>query len=135
MTTMDFRTTSVSALVRSVRSREVSARELTHAALERIDALDGTYNAFVALDGSRALDEADALDARIASGADPGPLAGIPIGVKDLSNAIGFRTTYGSALHAGRPPCRCGRPVRRPSPGGGLHRGGQNQHSRVRLDG
>jgi aspartyl-tRNA(Asn)/glutamyl-tRNA(Gln) amidotransferase subunit A len=104
MTTMDFRTTSVSALVRSVRSKEVSARELTQAALERIDALDGTYNAFVALDGSRALDEADALDTRIASGADPGPLAGIPIGVKDLSNAVGFRTTFGSVLHADDPP-------------------------------
>ena len=104
MTTMDFRTTSVSALVRSVRSREVSARELTQAALERIDALDGNYNAFVALDGSRALHEADALDAKIASGADPGPLAGIPIGVKDLSNAVGFTTTYGSVLHADDPP-------------------------------
>ena len=104
MTTMDFRTTSVSALVRSVRSKEVSARELTQAALERIDALDGNYNAFVALDGTRALDQADALDAKIASGADPGPLAGIPIGVKDLSNAIGFTTTYGSVLHADDPP-------------------------------
>ena len=104
MTTMDFRTTSVSALVRSVRSKEVSARELTQAALERIEALDGTYNAFVALDGSRALDEADAVDDSIASGADPGPLAGIPIGVKDLSNAKGFTTTFGSVLHADDPP-------------------------------
>ncbi len=104
MTTMDFRTTSVSALVRSVRSKEVSARELTQAALERIEALDGTYNAFVALNGSRALEEADAVDTKIASGIDPGALAGIPIGVKDLSNAEGFTTTYGSVLHADDPP-------------------------------
>ena len=103
-TEIDFRTTSLAELSRSVRAKEVSARELTRAALDRIERLDPVYNAFVAVDGDRALDEADALDARIATGADPGPLAGIPIGVKDLQNAIGYRTTYGSALHADAPP-------------------------------
>ena len=38
------------------------------------------------------------------AGGDPGPLAGIPLGVKDLQNAVGYRTTYGSALHADDPP-------------------------------
>ena len=51
-----------------------------------------------------ALAEADAIDARIAAGADPGPLAGIPLGVKDLQSAVGYTTTYGSALHADDPP-------------------------------
>jgi aspartyl-tRNA(Asn)/glutamyl-tRNA(Gln) amidotransferase subunit A len=103
MTDMDFRTTSLADLARSVRSKEVSAREMTQTALDRIDRLDGTYNAFVAVDGERALEEADRLDARIADGGDGGPLAGIPLGVKDLQDAIGYRTTHGSALHADDP--------------------------------
>ncbi len=101
---IDFRTTSVAELTRSVRAKEVSARELTHAALARIERLNPIYNAFVATDGDRALGDADAIDARIAEGGDPGPLAGIPIGVKDLQNARGYVTTYGSALHADDPP-------------------------------
>jgi aspartyl-tRNA(Asn)/glutamyl-tRNA(Gln) amidotransferase subunit A len=101
---IDFRTTSVGDLARSVRAKEVSARELTQAALERIERLNPSYNAFVATDGDKALGDADAVDARIAEGGDPGPLAGIPIGVKDLQNARGYVTTYGSVLHADDPP-------------------------------
>jgi Asp-tRNA(Asn)/Glu-tRNA(Gln) amidotransferase A subunit family amidase len=52
--------------------------------IDRIERLDPTYNAFVAVDAERACNEADAVDVRIAAGHDPGPLAGIPIGVKDL---------------------------------------------------
>ena len=100
----DFRTTPLPELARSVRAKEVSARELTEAALARIETLNPLYNAFVAVDGDRALDEADVIDARIAEGGDPGPLAGIPLGVKDLQNAKGYVTTYGSALHADDPP-------------------------------
>jgi aspartyl-tRNA(Asn)/glutamyl-tRNA(Gln) amidotransferase subunit A len=104
MAEIDFRTTSLAELSRSVRAKEVKARELTQAALDRIERLDPTYHAFVAVDGERALAEADALDAKLAAGADPGPLAGIPMGVKDLQNAIGYRTTFGSALFADSPP-------------------------------
>jgi aspartyl-tRNA(Asn)/glutamyl-tRNA(Gln) amidotransferase subunit A len=100
---MDFRTTSLLDLVRSVRTKEVSARELTQAALDRIEALNPTYNAFVAVDGTRALTEAAAMDERIAAGGDPGPLAGIPIGVKDTQDAVGYRTTNGSPLLADAP--------------------------------
>ena len=101
---MDFRTTSLAELSRSVRARQISARELTEVALARIERLDPVYNAFVAVDGDRALAEAAAIDERIAAGQEPGPLAGIPLGVKDLQRAIGYRTTYGSALHADDPP-------------------------------
>ena len=104
MAEIDFRTTSLVELARSVRAKETSARELTQAALDRIERLDPLYNAFVAVDGERALDEAGAIDDRIADGGDPGPLAGIPMGVKDLQNAIGYTTTYGSALHTDDPP-------------------------------
>ncbi len=99
----DFRTTSVADLAHQVRSRAVSVRELTQAALDRIERLNPTYNAFVAVDGERALADADALDASIASGADPGPLAGVPLAVKDTQDAIGYRTTNGSPVLADAP--------------------------------
>jgi hypothetical protein len=53
-TEVDFRTTSLAELTRSVRTKEVKARELTQAALDRIQRLNPTYNAFVAVDGERA---------------------------------------------------------------------------------
>ena len=104
MTTLDFRSSSLADLTKAVKAKEVSARELTQHSLDRIQKLDPTYNAFVAVDAERALDEADALDQRIAGGHDPGPLAGIPLGVKDLHNAVGYVTTHGSALYADDPP-------------------------------
>ena len=100
---MDFRATTVAALADDVSNRRVSARELVQAALDRIEAIDPQVNAFVAVDGEAALDEAAALDERIAGGEQVGPLAGIPIGVKDLEDAAGFRTTQGSAVYADSP--------------------------------
>ena len=51
MADIDFRTTSLEDLARSVRTKEVSAQELTEVALAQIEPLDPTYNAFVAVDG------------------------------------------------------------------------------------
>jgi aspartyl-tRNA(Asn)/glutamyl-tRNA(Gln) amidotransferase subunit A len=110
MADIDFRTTSLAELSHAVRTKETSARELAEVALERIERLDPAYNAFVAVDGDRALAEADAVDARVAAGEDPGPLAGIPLGVKDLQSAIGYTTSYGSALHADDPPAQADDP-------------------------
>ncbi len=101
---LDFRTTRLAALARAVRTKDVSARELTEAALAQIQALNPIYNAFVAVDGDRALADADALDQKTAKGQDPGPLAGVPLGVKDLQEAAGYVTTHGSALHQDDPP-------------------------------
>jgi aspartyl-tRNA(Asn)/glutamyl-tRNA(Gln) amidotransferase subunit A len=102
---MDFRDHTVEELVARVRAKEVSARELTAAALERIDALDDRVNAFVAVDDEAALADAAELDDRLAAGEDGGPLAGIPIGVKDLEDAAGLVTSQGSlALSAGARP-------------------------------
>ncbi|MEM9467100.1 MAG: amidase [Actinomycetota bacterium] len=99
----DFRSITVEALAASVRAGERTARQLTDAALDRIDAHDAALNAFVAVDADGARSQADAIDRRIAAGEDVGPLAGIPIGVKDLEDAVGFRTTRGAAHLADSP--------------------------------
>jgi len=83
-------------LAAAVRRREVRAAELMTATLERIARVNPALNAFVALRADDALADAEALDERIARGTDPGPLAGIPFGVKDLEDVGGLPTTYGS---------------------------------------
>lgn len=100
----DFRGTSAADVAAAVRSGTTSAREQTQRALSAIDAYDDTIHAFVAVDPERALAEADDVDRRIAAGEDVGPLAGVPIGVKDLEDAIGYVTTQGSAMYADSAP-------------------------------
>lgn len=100
---MDFRETSVIELATQVQNKSLSAKELTQQALANIEQHDKTLNCFCAIDAERALAEADAVDAAVAKG-EKLPLAGIPIGVKDLEDAQGFVTTYGSDLHTGDSP-------------------------------
>jgi aspartyl-tRNA(Asn)/glutamyl-tRNA(Gln) amidotransferase subunit A len=101
---MDFRTESAVGLAGQVRRGELSARELVSHALERIEALNPTVNAFVAVDGERALAAAAKVDDKVAAGKDPGPLAGLPLAVKDLEDAAGYVTTLGSAALSDRAP-------------------------------
>ncbi|HVM06828.1 MAG TPA: amidase family protein [Acidimicrobiales bacterium] len=101
--TIDFRTTSVFELASQVREKKVSARELATAALARIEEVNPSINAFVAVEPDLVLAEAAAVDEAVAAGRDPGPLAGVPLGVKDLENAIGYRTTKGSPAFANSP--------------------------------
>jgi len=101
---MDFLDDSVAAIASRVRSGEQSAGEIIEHAIERIESLNPTLNAFVAWDGDGARAQAELLDDRIANGDDVGLLAGVPIGVKDLEDAAGFPTSMGSALYADTPP-------------------------------
>lgn len=98
-------------LAAEVRAGKIAARELTSHALEQIEALNPTVRAFVAVDGDRALAQAALVDEKVAAGQDPGPLAGIPIGVKDLEDAAGFVTTHGSAVYAAQPPASADSPL------------------------
>lgn len=101
---MDFLETSIVDLVAGVRSGASSAAALVGHALDQIDELNPAINAFVAVDSLAARQAAAVIDAQVAAGEDPGPLAGIPIGVKDLEDAFGFTTTHGSLLHSEDPP-------------------------------
>ena len=79
-----------------VRRRQVSAREVTTAHLRRIEQVNPGLNAIVTLLPERALAEADATDAALAHGQNPGPLCGLPVAHKDLFVTAGIRTTFGS---------------------------------------
>jgi Asp-tRNA(Asn)/Glu-tRNA(Gln) amidotransferase A subunit family amidase len=91
-------------LADAVRTRRVAARELVTMALKRIETCDPGINAVVALRAELALDEASAIDERIAAGEDPGPLAGIPCLIKDIEDLEGMPTTLGSLLFRDAPP-------------------------------
>jgi len=108
---MDFRRLGLGELAGQVRRGETSAREVVGHALERIEALNPSVRAFVAVDPEGALAAAAAVDDAVAAGRDPGPLAGIPIGVKDLEDAAGFVTSHGSVVYADGPPADADSPL------------------------
>ena len=91
----DFRRVGVEALAAMVRNRTISAQAVTEHALDRIETLNRQVNAFVAVDAEAARRQAESVDMALDTGKDPGPLAGVPVGVKDLVDAVGFVTTRG----------------------------------------
>jgi amidase len=85
---------SATELVAAVRSKLVSALQLTDAAIARIEAVDGAINAVVVRDFDRAREQARQVDRAIAKGIDL-PLAGVPMTVKECFNVAGLPTTFG----------------------------------------
>ncbi|HEV8680523.1 MAG TPA: AtzE family amidohydrolase [Stellaceae bacterium] len=88
----------------AIRGGAVSAVKVTEAALARIAARDSRFNSFTAVTADRALADARAVDAAIARGDDPGPLAGVPFAVKNLFDVAGLVTVAGSKIDRERPP-------------------------------
>ena len=82
-----------------VRSRGLSAAELLAAHLEQIERVNPRVNAICTLDAEGATAAAARLDAELAAGAEPGPLAGLPVVVKDLVDVAGLPTTSGSPIY------------------------------------
>jgi len=89
----------------AIAAREVSAREVTKAHLDRIAQVDDRVHAFLYVDTDGALAAADAVDAEIAEGIRRSPLAGVPLALKDVLAMKGVPTTCGSRILEGwRPP-------------------------------
>jgi aspartyl-tRNA(Asn)/glutamyl-tRNA(Gln) amidotransferase subunit A len=89
----------------AVASGETSAVDVAVAHLDRIAAVDGAVNAFLHVDADGALAAARQIDERRAAGEPLGPLAGVPLGLKDVLTQRGVPTTCGSKILEGwRPP-------------------------------
>jgi amidase len=83
-----------------IRQKKLSAREVMQAHLKQIQRVNPKVNAIVTLvPEDRLMAEASSADGSLAKGKWLGPLHGLPIGVKDLHETNGIRTTYGSPLH------------------------------------
>jgi aspartyl-tRNA(Asn)/glutamyl-tRNA(Gln) amidotransferase subunit A len=89
------------ALAERIRTGALSAVALCEATLSRIDALDGRLGAYLHVDRAGARRQAEAIDAARAAGAALGPLAGVPIALKDVLVTRGVPTTAGSRMLAG----------------------------------
>jgi aspartyl-tRNA(Asn)/glutamyl-tRNA(Gln) amidotransferase subunit A len=85
-----------------VRAGRRRASEVLDAALDRIERLNPSLNAFVHLDPDQARAAADDVDRRVAAGDDPGPLAGVPLGIKELEEVAGWPDTRASTARRDR---------------------------------
>jgi len=95
---------TLSEAAAKVRSGAVTAVQLTEACLSRIATYDSKLDAFITVMKEKALVCAAQLDAEQKAGKIRGPLHGVPIGVKDIIDTAGTRTTGGSALFVDRVP-------------------------------
>lgn len=89
---------SAVSIAEGVRTGRLSAVDMVSEALERALASHDSLNAFTLIDKSGALARAEGIDRLVAEGKDPGPLAGVPIGLKDLVDQAGLPNTRGSGF-------------------------------------
>jgi aspartyl-tRNA(Asn)/glutamyl-tRNA(Gln) amidotransferase subunit A len=98
----------MSFTIDSIRSgltqKEFTAEEFTRDALARAEAENSKTNAYLTFSHDRALAAARVVDEKLARGEDPGPLAGVPIAIKDVIVTKGLKTTCGSKLLANYVP-------------------------------
>jgi aspartyl-tRNA(Asn)/glutamyl-tRNA(Gln) amidotransferase subunit A len=120
--------TSILETSERLRNRELSPVELTKDCLAKIEKLNPVLNAFIAVTGDLALEQARKAEVEIQRGNWRGPLHGIPIGLKDIVDTAGIRTTAASALFEDRIPNRDAEVVHRLRNAGAVFLGKQNLH-------
>lgn len=111
-----------------IRAGKLSPVELTRECLGRIDRLNPLLNAFITVTGDQAIKAAQQAEADIAAGNSRGPLHGIPIGLKDLFDTAGVRTTAASNQYRERVPAEDAEVVRRLKQAGAVILGKLNMH-------
>lgn len=107
-------------LRRLIGQREISPVELLDSCLARIDAVNPTLNAITATCYDRARAEAEAAERAVREGQPLGALHGLPVGIKDLQETEGLKTTFGSPLYADYVPARDERTVAAVRAAGGI---------------
>ena len=95
---------SAESLGKLIASGDISSQEVTQAYVDRIESAEPDIHAFLFVDTERALAQAKSVDARLAAGEKLGPLAGVPIGIKDVFAYTGAPTTCGSRILEGWVP-------------------------------
>jgi aspartyl-tRNA(Asn)/glutamyl-tRNA(Gln) amidotransferase subunit A len=111
-----------------IRARRISPVDLVNACLERIARLQPRLNAFITVLADAALRQARAAEAEIAAGHWRGPLHGIPVGVKDMFDTAGVRTTAAFEGFRDRVPARDAAAVRKLKEAGAVILGKTNMH-------
>ncbi|WP_134701546.1 amidase [Ammoniphilus sp. YIM 78166] len=101
---MNFLTLSITEISNLIQQKQVSPVEVTSACIERINRLNPKLNAFITISEEKALDQARRLEQELMDGHSRSPLHGIPIGLKDLINTSGIRTTMGSKIYKDHVP-------------------------------
>ena len=120
MNATDLCFTPATELVTMIRAKQLSPVELTRAALERIERVNPTLNAFCTLTADTALARARDAEAAVMRGGPLGPLHGVPYSIKDLAFTRGVRTMSGSHIFATRVPDVDAPFVRRLAAAGGV---------------
>jgi AtzE family amidohydrolase len=100
----DILSCDATAIAGEVRRQRISAMAVTNTALDSATAADGSLNCFSALFRDTAMKAAAEIDRKIDQGIDPGPLAGVPIAVKNLFDIAGVTTLAGSRILRDSPP-------------------------------
>jgi len=95
---------SAASIAAEIRSGVTSASAVVAAALDRIASQNPALNAFTDIVQDRATARAAAVDASLAAGQPPGPLAGVPFAVKNLFDVAGLTTRAGSLINRSNPP-------------------------------
>src|SRR5213078_1568217 len=98
---MELTRMTAAELSAALEAREVSATEVTRAHLDRIAAVDDRVHAFLHVAADSALEQAATGDEERKHGTIRGPLAGVPVAVKDVFATRGLPTTCGSRILAG----------------------------------
>src|SRR5262245_60713338 len=93
----DLAALTLSEAAAKIRSGAVTSTQLTQACLARITTYDSKLDAFITVAKEKALAQAAQLDAEAKAGKFRGPLHGVPLGIKDIIDTAGLRTTGGSA--------------------------------------
>ena len=119
---------SIAELSSLMRARTVSSEEVTEAHLARIERLNPTLNAFVTVMSAQAREAARRADAEMKAGRWRGPLHGVPIGLKDIFDTAGVRTTNGSSFFRDNVPTEDAESVRRLKEAGAVLVGKLNTH-------
>ncbi|HVY39041.1 MAG TPA: Asp-tRNA(Asn)/Glu-tRNA(Gln) amidotransferase subunit GatA [Polyangia bacterium] len=101
---MEARGASAWSIAEGVRAGKLRARDVTEQFLDRVARLDGGLGCYLLVDAEGARRSADAVDATIKAGRDPGPLAGVPLGIKDIFCTKGVETTCASKILRGFVP-------------------------------